>query len=164
MFSQIQKGIKESYLLIVLIEPAHYSMASSLTVTQQASFCFSNLPAEIRNRIYYYALSNAIIPSHNIRSEVPRQCDSNPKLEWPFIGLLLTSKKIPNESSYILQKHGHLHVYVRFIELRGREVPFQVKGRYERHLEFIQNLHVTIGWSKIHEIRSDYVNYRHDFP
>lgn len=82
------------------MELANQDMASSLTVGQQACFSFLHLPAEVRNRIYYHALSNATIHSDkpwSLRlSEFGR---ARLKSERPSISLLLTCNQVYNRGT-----------------------------------------------------------------
>ena len=120
-------------------------MASSLTVNQRAPSCFLDLPGEVRNRIYYHALGNAIIQTN----QPLNSSRAPPKPEWwPFLGLVLTCKQIHHEASSILYQYGHLHIYAGLSDLSPEHsgFTFHLDKRYERHLSQVENLHVKIGW------------------
>lgn len=131
------------------MELANQDMASSLTVDQQACFSFLHLPAEVRNRIYYHALSN-----FTIYSDQPwwlRLSDFGPALfksERPSISLLLTCNQVYNEASYILYQYGYLriHVAASLYSFECVKLSFDIGKRYERQLNLVRNLQIEIGW------------------
>lgn len=124
-------------------------MASSLTVNQQAPSLFLNLPAEVRDRVYYHALDNSIIRTDR---PYPLGYDdfghSRSKSEWPYTGLLLTCNQIHNEASYILYRYGYLQIRVvgPGPKIERPSLFFDIGKRYERHFNLVRNLRIEIDW------------------
>lgn len=151
------------------MELANQDMASSLTGNKQAPFRFLDLPAEVRNRIYYYALGNFIIrtgrpyPRQHYDPGHPRS-----KSEWPHIGFLLTCKKFYNEAPCLLNLYWHLQLRLATLSPEsGRPyLFFDIGTRYERHFNLIRNLRIEVDWRDKNCFRNDsemYSNLDRDF-
>ena len=124
-------------------------MASSLTVVPQACFSFLHLPAEVRNRIYYHALSNFTIHSDNPWSlRLSDFWRARSKSDGPSISLLLTCNQVYNEASYILYQYGHLQIHVVASNYPTEVVnlSFDIGKRYARQFNLVKNLQIEIGW------------------
>ncbi len=127
------------------MELANQDMASSMTIKQQAPFLFLDLPAEVRNMIYYHALGNCTIHAGQVWPL--KYIDSSHlhlKSIRPFIGFLLSCKQIHMEASYILYKYGHVHIYIAASHFPIKDVELPLGKRYERHLDLVRTLHIEI--------------------
>ena len=127
------------------MELANQDMASSMTINQQAPFLFLDLPAEVRNMIYYHALSNCTIyAGHAWPLKYIDSSHLHLESERPSIDLLLACKQIHREASYILYKYGHVHICIA-ASYPIADVELCFGKRYERHLELVRNLQIEIG-------------------
>ena len=132
------------------MEPVKQNMAAFSPITQRPPFRFLDLPGEIRNRIYHQALSNFVI---HVDLPWPIRFILE-KREWPFIGLLLACKTIRYEASYTLHRHGRLRAHVAMSDLpfEGLNFASDIRKEHKRHVDFIRNLEVDLGWLQHHGI------------
>ncbi len=130
-------------------------MASSSTVNQRALSGFLDLPGEVRNEIYRYALRRSVLHADHPWSRYLAFKKRPAKPKWPFLGLLLTCKEIHREASDILYQYGHLQIYAAAsnFTIKSLNFPIDIGKRCERHLDSVKNVQVHIGWLVFRRIR-----------